>query len=203
LDRDLGPDQKFQPPERFPTDLSALQSSIADLPKGLRLAAPDCFKQPLVFTGKFSGKLAKDFRYTKFSLFVNRALHAGWTRDPSNPDAGVELRITYDFGNGKKRVETYGPTAKFNLQPNNTWLNHNCLTEYATTTVPLRRPPSENPLEPEFEGDAFEPEVTNGTITLEIQKTAHTTSNSTVPVYLSLNCSHEPERASWIQPPYE
>jgi hypothetical protein len=202
LDRGLGADQKFQPPNLFPTDLSALQSSIADLPRGLDKAAPENFEKPLVFKGKFSGKLAKDFRYTKFSLFVNPALHAGWTRDPSNPDAGVEMRITYDFGNGKKRVETYGPTQKFNLQPNNTWLNHNCLTEYATTTVPLWRPASENPLTPEIEGDDFQPEVTNGTITLEIQKTAHTTSKSPVPVYLSLNCPHEPERASWIQPPY-
>jgi hypothetical protein len=203
LDRGLGSDadEKFQPPKQFPTDLSALQSSIADLPRGSREEAKT-FEKPLVFTGKFNGKLAKNFCYTKFSLFVNPALHAGWTRDPSNPDAGVEMRITYDFGNGKKRVETYGSNAKFNLQPNNTWLNHNCLTEYATTTVPLTRGKSENPLTPIIEGD-FVAEVTNGTMTLEIQKTAHTTSNSPVPVYLSLNCPHEPERASWIQAPYE
>jgi hypothetical protein len=200
-----GPDET----KAYPKDLSdsQLEASVLKLGLGQQEAAK--------FTGKFTGKLTEFFRYTQFSLFVNAALYPGWTRDVMRNDgAGVEVQIEYDFGPGpdrkpRKRIEFYGDPfknvtdSKFGLEITNTWLNHNALTEYATTTVPLTRMPGQNPNKPYCEGVQFADvsEAKDATITVSIWKAKNALKNPDI--YLSYNCPLSFERASWIRPPYE
>ncbi|TAJ25662.1 MAG: hypothetical protein EPO67_20435 [Reyranella sp.] len=157
-----------------------------------------------VFKGQFSGTLSAAFPYTQFSLFVNPALWPGWTRDAIHAvGAGVEVLIEYSL-DGRTRSEFYDPNSKFNLQPQNTWLNNNNnLTEFATTTVPLRRGAKLNPLKPKIDGDDFErsPRVSNGTVTVSIWASAASPKRSDI--YLACDCSPSSQRASWIKVPYQ
>jgi Glycosyl hydrolase family 81 C-terminal domain len=193
----------------YPKDLSdsQLQSIIIKLGIGKKNATK--------FSGTFSGKLTDVFRYTRFSLFLNPVLYPGWTRDEiRSVGAGVEVLIEYDFGavDGKSRTRTefYGDPgkpgvadSKFNLETTNTWLNHNALTEYATTTVPLLRLPSLNPNKPYCEGVQFADvsEAKNATISVSIWQAENAPKKPDI--YLSYNCPLSFEWASWIRPPYE
>jgi hypothetical protein len=199
LDAQPGPVQQPDGEVPYPMDLSD-----ADLKKGI-IKLPYGDKNPLVFTGSFAGKLKSDFAYTQFSFFTNAALWPGWTRDEMhNVGAGVEVKIEYDFGYSNiTRTEFYGPSSKFNLQTNNTWLNHNALTEFATTTVPLRRDSKQNPLTPKVEGADFAAvqQVSKGTIKVSIY--ANNDSRLKPDIYLSYDCTLASHRASWIKVPYE
>jgi hypothetical protein len=182
----------------YPADLSDsdLQASVMKLGYGEKACVQ--------FSGSFSGTLSPDFRYTRFSLFTNAGLWPGWTRDQMDNDGvGVEVKIEYDFGGGRTRTEFYGPIAKFNLQTNNTWLNHNDLTEYATTTVPVTRNPSQNPLKPTITGVEFASvqQVTQGTVKVTVWGAE--TSPKIPDLYLSCECSPASQRASWISLPYQ
>lgn len=187
---------------QLPDGESPYPTDISNPNLGLMLLAYEKGR-PAVFRGRFSGTLSPDFPYTRFSLFTNPALWPGWTRDEMhNVGAGIEVLIEYNL-DGKTRSEYYGPTSKFNLNINNTWLNNNNLTEFATTTVPLVRNSKLNPLTPEVKGARFSEAsyVTNGFISVSIWGSE--TSFKKPMLYLSRDCSPATQRASWIKVPYQ
>jgi hypothetical protein len=197
LDRQPGSVQLADGDMPYPTDLSEpnLQKGLIKLGYGKDKA--------VVFRGSFAGRLNPDFRYTQFSFFTNPALWPGWTRDEMhNVGVGIEVLIEYTLNN-VTRSEFYGPNSKFNLNINNTWLNNNNLTEYATTTVPLTRGSKLNPLKPEVKGANFTdvPTVGSGFVTVSIWGAE--TSPNRPDLYLACDCSPASQRASWIKVPYQ